>query len=412
MNRKNIFLTTASIFSFILIILMISFVFQVNAKSQQLQENMNQIHQFSSLGFENKNLKEKAEKLQKEGQNLKIKADLKKIDNLLNESQNIKKNIENEYKNELEKTQNGVAESLELLQKTMKNNEFIKVENTEIYRDLLTHAKNKQKSKDLGELNLLNQDLKKGLTLYKNEVEDSKKADLISSLKTTLNDVENLQTYANEKNNWQIQSQINDFKTRVDNFTALENVKKTSFEELEKVSQNEILPILAKTKSDVEKLKVEEAAIRQKLIDAEKNNWQNQSAPQAPLGATVPKQIFVKLSTQRMYLYDQGEIIKSGAVTTGKEKFETVTGTYAIYAKKKGAVLKSPFPDIEYEIPVDYWIPFFEGYGFHDAKWRKGKFGDQSYKKEGSHGCVNTPDNLIKFIYDWADIGTKVVIVD
>lgn len=43
------------------------------------------------------------------------------------------------------------------------------------------------------------------------------------------------------------------------------------------------------------------------------------------------------------------------------------------------------------------------------AGWRN-KFGSDIYKTSGSHGCINTPYDRVKNIYDNIEIGTPVII--
>jgi lipoprotein-anchoring transpeptidase ErfK/SrfK len=53
---------------------------------------------------------------------------------------------------------------------------------------------------------------------------------------------------------------------------------------------------------------------------------------------------------------------------------------------------------------VPYVMYFFEGYGLHGTYWHN-NFGHPM-----SHGCVNlrTPD--AKWFYNWAEIGTPVLV--
>jgi lipoprotein-anchoring transpeptidase ErfK/SrfK len=52
---------------------------------------------------------------------------------------------------------------------------------------------------------------------------------------------------------------------------------------------------------------------------------------------------------------------------------------------------------------------FNRGMGIHDASWRR-DFGSQNYKWTGSHGCVNTPVDLMPKLYEWSEIGTRVLV--
>jgi lipoprotein-anchoring transpeptidase ErfK/SrfK len=94
-------------------------------------------------------------------------------------------------------------------------------------------------------------------------------------------------------------------------------------------------------------------------------------------------------------------------VTTGKRNYNTVTGEYKIYQKHRNFTMRSPFPNDPYVLFVKYWMPFYLGFGLHDASWRS-SFGGSDYYYGGSHGCVNMPDATAAFIYNWSEIGTTV----
>jgi len=52
-----------------------------------------------------------------------------------------------------------------------------------------------------------------------------------------------------------------------------------------------------------------------------------------------------------------------------------------------------------------HWVmPFWGDYTIHGAYWRP-RFG-----VPGSDGCVSMTDADAKLVYDWADVGTPVVI--
>lgn len=129
--------------------------------------------------------------------------------------------------------------------------------------------------------------------------------------------------------------------------------------------------------------------------------------------------IFISLAEQMLYAYQDGELILATPITSGRNDYETVRGTFAIQARQRGKYLESPFtkdPEdpMYYKLWVDYWMPFYGGYGIHDACnsqdcWRT-VFGNSSYRTRGSHGCINTPYNAVKFLYSWARVGTTVYI--
>lgn len=114
----------------------------------------------------------------------------------------------------------------------------------------------------------------------------------------------------------------------------------------------------------------------------------------------------IDLTTQRVYLYVNGELIKSSDCVTGNvsKGHTTPPGIYPMTYKEKNAVLRGP----GYASPVKFWMPFNGGIGLHDASWRS-KFGGEIYKTNGSHGCINLPYDMAKTIYDNAYAGMPVI---
>lgn len=119
--------------------------------------------------------------------------------------------------------------------------------------------------------------------------------------------------------------------------------------------------------------------------------------------------IEINLSSQRLWAYQDGQVVYSSPITSGAtgKGFPTVTGTFAIYAKERNRYLNGAVYGYDYNVFVQYWMPFYQGYGLHDASWRN-SFGGQDYWLNGSHGCVNMPLAAAVFLYDWAPIGTPV----
>ena len=104
--------------------------------------------------------------------------------------------------------------------------------------------------------------------------------------------------------------------------------------------------------------------------------------------------------------------VDSDVVTGLSYQYPTPKGVYAIYAMQKNRILRGQqLPDgtFEYETPVSYWMPFYRGYGLHDATWR-GAFGGTIYKTGGSHGCVNLPLDVAGRLYDVLEVDTPVIV--
>ena len=121
--------------------------------------------------------------------------------------------------------------------------------------------------------------------------------------------------------------------------------------------------------------------------------------------------IEVDLTAQHVWYYKDGEVYTecdcvSGDVT---DDHGTQTGCFPLAYKESPSVLTGGTGDSAYEEKVNYWMPFFEGQGLHDATWRY-YFGGNIYRGNGSHGCVNLPLWAAQEIYEAVDTGTAIII--
>lgn len=114
----------------------------------------------------------------------------------------------------------------------------------------------------------------------------------------------------------------------------------------------------------------------------------------------------VNLTAQHLFLYKDGEKIMESDFVSGNvaRGFSTPAGLYSIAYKQRNAVLRGP----GYASPVNFWMPFNGGIGFHDASWR-GSFGGSIYRTNGSHGCVNMPYNTAKIMFETVYAGMPVI---
>jgi len=142
----------------------------------------------------------------------------------------------------------------------------------------------------------------------------------------------------------------------------------------------------------------------------------------ADLGVNY-RRIVVHLATQSMQVFDGATLLKASLVTTGNALLPTPLGVWHIGAKFHPYKFISPWKksSIYYYPPsdVNYALYFHSGgYFIHDAPWRTvygpgtntapGPPGAGQYS--GTHGCVNVPTDVAQWLYDWAPIGTVVVI--
>ena len=108
-----------------------------------------------------------------------------------------------------------------------------------------------------------------------------------------------------------------------------------------------------------------------------------------------------------MYYYIDGELFVETPIVTGNmlRKMGTPSAVCYVYGKQKNRTLRGP----GYASFVKYWLPVKGGIGIHDASWRK-DFGGDIYLKNGSHGCINTPNDVMEQIYERVEIGTPVIM--
>ena len=108
-----------------------------------------------------------------------------------------------------------------------------------------------------------------------------------------------------------------------------------------------------------------------------------------------------------MWYYKNGKLKKSSSVVTGmRNEHDTPRGNFRVMGKARKIYLIGE----DYRSFVNYWMPFYGGYGLHDATWRS-YFGGDIYKYNGSHGCVNLPYSVAKYLYNHVPVGTLVKIV-
>jgi hypothetical protein len=154
----------------------------------------------------------------------------------------------------------------------------------------------------------------------------------------------------------------------------------------------------------------------------EPDNWPEQFDVRMELAkrATAPKitdgkYIDVNLDAQVTTLFEDGDFIANFVASSGAENTPTPKGSFEIYNKHPYALSNM------FQVYLPYWMAFSEDgkYGFHDLiVWPEGhedmpsggKESIQSIGNAVSPGCVRHDAENSKFIYEWADVGTKVVI--
>jgi lipoprotein-anchoring transpeptidase ErfK/SrfK len=135
--------------------------------------------------------------------------------------------------------------------------------------------------------------------------------------------------------------------------------------------------------------------------------------------------IKIDLSSQKVYLYKNGRLISSAPISSGKKGRRTPTGTYSVTQKDKwhrsgyygsyvskssGKVVRSNVDARRSSAPrgttyrgasMFYFLRFNGAIGMHAGHL-------PGYP--ASHGCVRLPSSKAQTFFNYANVGTKVVV--
>ncbi len=123
------------------------------------------------------------------------------------------------------------------------------------------------------------------------------------------------------------------------------------------------------------------------------------------------KEIVISISAQRLWAYEDGEMILTTLVSTGTAEIPfTVTpvGRWSVLSKYDLQTMRGTVSGEDYEVPDVPWIMYFDNLGnaLHGTYWHS-NFGTPM-----SHGCVNLPLDVAEFLYGWTPLGTAVTVVE
>jgi lipoprotein-anchoring transpeptidase ErfK/SrfK len=105
----------------------------------------------------------------------------------------------------------------------------------------------------------------------------------------------------------------------------------------------------------------------------------------------IPKLVIVNQRTQAFGFFENGKLVRSGPVSSGKESTPTPNGLF--FTNWKGKEVVSTFSD-EWVLKWDFNIDNFNGVALH-------QYAMPGYP--ASHSCVRLYEKDAKWLYDWAD---------
>lgn len=134
----------------------------------------------------------------------------------------------------------------------------------------------------------------------------------------------------------------------------------------------------------------------------------NELTPISPGVAPEDKRVEVSIAEQRLWAYEEGELVLDTKVSTGIPGMEsagdiptaTPQGSFYVFSKMPVRHMGNGrlTSDIAaYELPGVPWVSYFHEWGvaFHGTYWH------DNYGNEMSHGCVNMRPEEAKWLFRW-----------
>src|SRR6266705_5986634 len=137
------------------------------------------------------------------------------------------------------------------------------------------------------------------------------------------------------------------------------------------------------------------------------------------------KVVVVSLNEQAIRVYQNGKLVNTFLVTTGRPDKPSPPGTWWVEGKKSPTVFKATVPKTSPywypDTPINYAMQYHSnGYFLHDSWWRadygpgtnfphQDATGDP-FSAYGSHGCVNIAKTTALWLYNFVQLYTPVLI--
>jgi len=113
------------------------------------------------------------------------------------------------------------------------------------------------------------------------------------------------------------------------------------------------------------------------------------------------KFILIDLELQMGYAYEDGNLVMSGRVSTGKKNHRTPAGSYSVIDKERYHI-SNLWPKPNGGAKMDYMLRLTnDGLAMHLGKVPR---------RPASHGCIRLKNGFAQKLWRWADINTDVEI--
>jgi lipoprotein-anchoring transpeptidase ErfK/SrfK len=123
--------------------------------------------------------------------------------------------------------------------------------------------------------------------------------------------------------------------------------------------------------------------------------------------AKVRKVIVVSIGHQVLWAYKGDNVVMSSYVSTGRAGFDTPLGSFAVLTKLPVQTMEGVIGGEYYNVPDVPSVLYFtnSGHALHGTYWHS------NFGMPMSHGCINLPIDVAAWLYNWAPVGTRVLIV-
>jgi lipoprotein-anchoring transpeptidase ErfK/SrfK len=164
--------------------------------------------------------------------------------------------------------------------------------------------------------------------------------------------------------------------------------------------------------SDPNTLKIQAQQVAKTAMDSKGLQF-NTPLVSVPFQSVTPaafnKVLIADINTKKMWAFENGNQVNSWLTSDGKPSTPTPVGQFKIYAKFSVQDMKGTNPDgTPYFQPHVRWISYFyQGSAVHGVYWHpRSWFGVNN----SSHGCIGLPEDEAQWVYNWAPIGTTVIV--
>jgi lipoprotein-anchoring transpeptidase ErfK/SrfK len=116
--------------------------------------------------------------------------------------------------------------------------------------------------------------------------------------------------------------------------------------------------------------------------------------------------IEINLSDRYLTAWEGDNPVYSAHVATGTDEDPTYEGIFAIQSMHSFSVMKGNSADgTPYEIDDVPFVLYYDGsYAIHGAYWH------DAFGEFITHGCVNVPVTQAEWLYNWAYVGSPVIV--